>query len=295
MLRDDRAMEVFQRLIDMKVGNGNDISFWTDSWIGGRTATDIAPLVVGRVSTRCKNRRTAAEGLEGNRWLLDIQGDLSDEGRVQCVRLWALIQSINRDVSEPDKFTWKEARSGVYSARATYRSLCQEEEEFCMAAPIWGSFATLKCKIFAWLAIKYRLWTSDRRVRHGLQEQSDPCFLCLQEEDSVDHILMQCSYARQVWHGGLQRAGLRIEEPNEHSRLETWWLEVRGRIRVKDRPWFDTLVILTSWTVWKQRNARVFGNTSEECNTGPLIDRIHDELSVWVSARAGGRENRARE
>ncbi|KAK1603945.1 hypothetical protein QYE76_027618 [Lolium multiflorum] len=58
-----------------------------------------------------------------------------------------------------------------------------------MAAPIWRPFAPLKCKIFSWLAIKYRLWTSDRKACHGLPAQPDACATSLQEEDNVDHVL----------------------------------------------------------------------------------------------------------
>lgn len=34
-------------------------------------------------------------------------------------------------------------------------------------------------ELFCWLALRYRLWTSDRRHRHGLQDAPDPCFTCL--------------------------------------------------------------------------------------------------------------------
>ena len=64
---------------------------------------------------------------------------------------------------------------------------------------IWRSWAPLKIKNCVWLAFKCRLWTSDRRVRHGLQEETSSCFTCLQEEDTVAHIFAGCIYARQVW------------------------------------------------------------------------------------------------
>jgi hypothetical protein len=76
-----------------------------------------------------------------------------------------------------------------------------------MAKPIWRSFAPLKCKIFGWLAIRRRLWTSDRRAQHGLQDHLDPCGTCLQEEDNVDHILSQCLYAKMVWFDCLRKLG----------------------------------------------------------------------------------------
>jgi hypothetical protein len=57
----------------------------------------------------------------------------------------------------------------------------------------------------------------------------------------------------------------------------------------KDRKSFDTLVLLTAWRLWKQRNARVFGNTAEQCNTMELLRRIADEFNMWKLARVGGR------
>ncbi|KAK1660910.1 hypothetical protein QYE76_049069 [Lolium multiflorum] len=66
-----------------------------------------------------------------------------------------------------------------------------------MSEPVWGSFSPMKCKVFAWLTLRYRLWTSDRRARHGLQEHPDTCYTCLQEEDNVDHIFTLCPYTRQ--------------------------------------------------------------------------------------------------
>jgi predicted XRE-type DNA-binding protein len=38
------------------------------------------------------------------------------------------------------------------------------EIELKMHKPVWRSFAPLKCKIFSWLALRRRLWTSDRTI-----------------------------------------------------------------------------------------------------------------------------------
>jgi hypothetical protein len=52
----------------------------------------------------------------------------------------------------------------------------------------WKAPAPLKCKVFAWLVLRYILWTSDRRFHHGLQNTHSAYFTCLQKEDKVDHI-----------------------------------------------------------------------------------------------------------
>jgi hypothetical protein len=63
---------------------------------------------------------------------------------------------------------------------------------------IWDTWAPLKIKLFLWLAIRKRHWMADRRQRHGL-EANDLCFLCDQEPKTIDHIVVLCSFAKQVW------------------------------------------------------------------------------------------------
>jgi hypothetical protein len=41
------------------------------------------------------------------------------------------------------------------------------------------------------------------------------------------------------------------------SKLERWWTDARKRVRKLDRKRFDSMVIITAWTLWKQRDARV--------------------------------------
>ena len=55
----------------------------------------------------------------------------------------------------------------------------------------------LFCAVFVCLTVKHRLWMSDRRARHGLQDQSSACFTSLQDEDNVKHIPSKCVYARK--------------------------------------------------------------------------------------------------
>jgi hypothetical protein len=164
-----------------------------------------------------------------------------------------------------------------------------------MSTPVLISFAPAKCKIFAWLAMKYRVWTSDWRARHGLQGQPDPCYTCLQEEDNVDHILTQCPYARQVWFDVFRSANLRIHEPGLDSNLERWWTEASKRVRKLDRKRFDSMFIITAWTLWKQQNARVFGNTREQKNPAQIMTAIREEFQLWELARRGGSSQIARE
>jgi hypothetical protein len=212
--------------------------------------------------------------MENNHWLNDITEELTMAGGAQCIRLWEAVDTVQTDTTRPDRIRWTGSVSREYSSKSTYEILCKGSTSWSMSAPVWKSFAPVKCKIFAWLAMKYRVWTSDRRARHGLQDQPDPCYTCLQEEDNVDHILTQCPYARQVWFDVLRSASLRLQEPGLDSNLERWWTEARKRVRKLDRKRFDSMVIITAWTLWKQQNARVFGNMREQKNPAQIVTAI---------------------
>jgi hypothetical protein len=66
-------------------------------------------------------------------------------------------------------------------------------------------------------------------------------------------------------------------------------------VRRFDRKRFDSMVISTAWTIWKQRNARAFGNDREQKMVDQSVVQIRDEFFQWERARRGRRLDIARE
>ena len=85
------------------------------------------------------------------------------------------------------------------------------------------SWAPSKCKIFIWLAIQNRCWTADRLQKRGLPHPAH-CPLCDQEDETVQHLLTSCVFARQFWFYILQLLGLTNLVPSRRSiSLADWW------------------------------------------------------------------------
>jgi hypothetical protein len=78
---------------------------------------------------------------------------------------------------------------------------------------------------------------------------------------------------------------LQVVEPHEDSSLKLWWAATRDRVHKKDMKRFDTLVILMAWTLWKQSNARAFGNAHRQLSLVQIIEKITEEFKLWDSAR----------
>lgn len=55
------------------------------------------------------------------------------------------------------------------------------------------------------------------------------------------------------------------------------------------------MVICTVWTIWKQRNARAFGNIREQKSVELMVGEIRQEFHLWERAKRGGRLDIARE
>lgn len=112
----------------------------------------------------------------------------------------------------------------------------------------------------------------------------------MRDEDNADHILVQCVYAREVWHTGFDLLHTNVIITEMADTFAGWWLRARAVFRGKDRRGFDSLVIETAWAPWRQRNARVFYRPEQFKSPADLAKQILDELKDWdrVGVGVGG-------
>jgi hypothetical protein len=155
----------------------------------------------------------------------------------------------------------------------------------CMqgATRIWKSWAPPKVKFFTWLATKGKIWTADRRRRHGL-DAHDTCWLCDQEPETCDHILVNCSYAKQLWWDALITLDCTCSFASQQLTLQDWWSHGRCLQAKERRKGFDTLFMLIIWLLLKERNARLFDQRSSSADQ--LLQLIKLEIRIWVEAGA---------
>ena len=64
-----------------------------------------------------------------------------------------------------------------------------------------------------------------------------------------------------------------------------WWSEI-ALARSPNVKGMASLLMLISWELWKERNARVFRNVSAP--TMILVEKIMDEATMWTLAGAKG-------
>ena len=150
---------------------------------------------------------------------------------------------------------------------------------------VWKNRAPPKCKFFAWLVINNRIWTADRLQRRGWPN-CDRCPLCKQVQETAAHLLFQCRYTVRVWEMIKSWLGLVDVNPTAwvtvHS-VKAWWNLIDSNASQSRRAMMS-LIMLISWEIWNERNARVFRNTAVP--VGVLVARIKDVSKCWCLAGA---------
>lgn len=182
----------------------------------------------------------------------------------------------------PYRVCWKWTADKCFSTASAYQSFFSGQLSIKGARLLCKTRAPPKCKFFIWLALHDCCWTAQRRKKRNLQND-DLCALCDQESESIDHLLVSCVFARQIWSTLLQKLGWAIVVPSTVDlSLADWWVSAHKRFTKAARKCFDSMVVLTSWCLWKERNRRTFDH--QDRTVSELLALISDEVASWCLA-----------
>jgi hypothetical protein len=226
-----------------------------------------------------------SDALDSHAWARDIAGELTVGALGDYLRLWRTVQGVAQaGAEEDDTFRWKWTGNGRYSSKSAYLTLFQGKTALPGAAQVWESFAPLRFKMHAWLALRRRCWTADRRRRRGLPTHI-LCPLCGTSPETLDHITLQCPYATAVWAGAVSRLQLPPIVPSGQAEIGEWWpLAIRCFTKT-DRKMANSLIMLVMRALWLERNARVFNRVATTAQVTLCL--LLDEWRAWMLCRRG--------
>jgi hypothetical protein len=118
--------------------------------------------------------------------------------------LWGILANVQLSMEREDSFVWRWTADGTFSAKSTYGTFFPGTTVAPVAPEIWRSRAPYSCKFFTLLAARNRCWMEERLQRRGLPHPA-ACPLCDQEPETIQHLLLGCVVAREVWAWALAR------------------------------------------------------------------------------------------
>ena len=113
-------------------------------------------------------------------------------------RFLSTIQGKRVFMDSKDRMLWKETKNGKFFVKSLYGALQTRNSVPFPWSIIWNPCVPSKVGFFAWEALWGKVLTLDQLKRRGWT-LANRCFLCLVEEESIDHILIHCSKSKVLW------------------------------------------------------------------------------------------------
>ncbi|XP_071714829.1 uncharacterized protein [Rutidosis leptorrhynchoides] len=206
----------------------------------------------------------------------------------QVVELSDICTSIVMDVSKVDSWSWSLSASGCFSVREltgiiedhVLPSVNMNQES------LRNRLVPKKLEVFVWRAIKKRLPVRCELDKRGIDLHSLRCPLCDDELESVDHSLIFCKHALDVWDRIYSWCGL-----GNFSNLSIGEI-LRGNspcnMSCIGKMVWQAIEWVGAYYIWKNRNNKVFRDKNW---TAPVtLSEIQLKSFEWISNRMRGRK-----
>ncbi|KAJ3685489.1 hypothetical protein LUZ61_014653 [Rhynchospora tenuis] len=179
-------------------------------------------------------------------------------------------------VGGTQRIIWKWEPFGFYSSTSAYGILSYPGIRSPYHNLLWKIKAPPKVRIFIWILLLDRLLMQQNLTIKNWPSIAS-CICCNHGiEETASHLFVLCDFAVQVWtliqvHFGLLAMIFALE-------VDRFWLQNRKSIG----PSWDIIWAAVSWSIWKERNRRIF--SSKRLSPQLLCIEILSAISAWSSS-----------
>ena len=131
--------------------------------------------------------------------------------------------------------------------------------------------------MFGLLALRNSILTMDNLSRRGMIVVNC-CPICIGDEESVDHLLLNRNVAQLIWRSVFASFGCSWVFPKCILELyQAWNLQNRSH-KGKEMRRLSFLAVI--WIIWKEKNSRLFEKRSENCDS--VMEKIKFLVASWL-------------
>lgn len=157
-----------------------------------------------------------------------------------------------------DILRWGNNAKGSFTVKEAYcltdtQAINEENQEWIV---IWKNHWWPKISLFTWLTAKNKILTWDRIQKKGFCGSSR-CYLCKREEETRDHLFINCLYTRKLWLDTKKTFSKSEQTPGDIKTIIFQWHKEKFQCKVVCRAW-NLIASFVLWMAWKERNRRIF-------------------------------------
>nr|CAN61601.1 hypothetical protein VITISV_013027 [Vitis vinifera] len=151
---------------------------------------DIGSCGIFVLPDRCK------EGPTYFFWVISIL--LNDWELEEVDNFFESLHDHSLSMDSEDSVEWVDTKSGIFSVKSFYSSLASKGADPFPHDTAWNSWAPVGVHFFAWEATWGKILTLDQLKKRGWKLPKR-CYMCKEEEETSDHILLHCPKALILW------------------------------------------------------------------------------------------------
>ncbi|XP_072088879.1 uncharacterized protein [Arachis hypogaea] len=254
-----------------RIGDGKTIKIWKDPWLPKQNGSRIwsPPKILdpnATVETLIREEEKA--------WNTDLINQIFAPFEARQIQEIPIPRS-----EQTDTFIWKKARDGMFRVKLAYHQIkaqnrhqssnnYEEQREDNTWKELWKTKAHPRTLNFIWRLLHKSLPTKKNLSRKGAR-CIPTCMRCWEGEETEEHLIRQCDFARRFWFAS--PLNLRTEQ-EEGLTLRKWFLDILEKLQLKEKGFFCTLI----HQLWKARNQLVF-----EDKELPIIEEIETATRVF--------------
>ncbi|GKE21387.1 RNA-directed DNA polymerase, eukaryota [Tanacetum coccineum] len=218
-------------LLLKKVGNGEDTSFWDDSWL---TDSSLKLMYPRLFLLELDKQVTVASKLRDTSLVSSFRR--VPRGGIEEEQLRLLDNSLSHIILPQisDRWTWNLESSGEFSAKSARVFIDDSLLPKANAATRWIKVVPIKINVFAWRVSLDKLPTRLNLSLRGVDIPSILCPLCSITVESSSHLLFSCHLARQLMIKVARWWDLDFLALNSYEEWLVWFNTIRLSKRLKE-------------------------------------------------------------
>ncbi|GKA48713.1 RNA-directed DNA polymerase, eukaryota, reverse transcriptase zinc-binding domain protein [Tanacetum coccineum] len=258
----------------IKIGNGDNTSFWKDKWHNEGVLKDVFPRLYALerhqnvtihtklidyslVNSFCRNPRSGVE-------------------EFQLDNLSRLVSTITLSFAV-DRYVWSLENSGEFSVKSIRQVIDANCFPVIHSATRWVKSVPLKVNIMAWKIKMDGLPTRMNISRRGIEIDSIVCPICNSGAESSCHIFFQCNLVRQLARKISSWWNVDYVDVSSYEEWYTWLVSLRLQANLKAV--FEGIFYCLWWSVWMFRNKILFEKDTP--SQARIFDNIVSNSYYW--------------
>lgn len=228
--------QVIQKGIQMRVGDGKNLSFWEDKWVGGMCLKIRFPRLF--LFSVQKEEKIANMGVwDGIQWQWNLtwRGNLFQWEIEQVEELLNDLKEVSLARDMHDRPWWSYEHDGNFTIKSFSKAIWDANGAIEDVNNIWLGVAPPTAELLVWFVVQQKINTRERLKILNLVQTSDAlCPFCESGEETVVHLFLHCPFTWRIWSDYVFWWGLQMPIAKTPTNwFECWNKAFRGNFQKK--------------------------------------------------------------